>query len=174
MSPPLYYRKTRVGAVAPVYATSGSAGLDLTMAAWRYPDSDEIMFDRLLLAPGDRALVLTGIEVEIPEGYEGQVRPRSGLALRHGITCLNSPGTIDSDYRGEVGVLLVHVGQEGDDLAEVHPGDRVAQFVVAPVQRFEVVEREVLSETVRGSGGYGHTGRGEIVRTLDGLVIKHG
>jgi dUTP pyrophosphatase len=107
------------------------------------------------LLPGARALLPTGLALAIPPGFEGQVRPRSGWALRHGVTVLNSPGTIDSDYRGEVMVLLINLGQEA---VTVRPGDRVAQLVLSPVHRGVVTEVEVLDDTVRGAGGYGHTG----------------
>ncbi len=129
----------------PAYATDGSAGLDLRADA------------EVALAPGERALVPTGISLAIPTGFEGQVRPRSGLALREGITCLNSPGTIDSDYRGEVGVILVNLGQKR---ATVRRGDRIAQLVIARVERAELVEGASLPQTGRGDGGFGHTGRG--------------
>jgi dUTP pyrophosphatase len=128
----------------PSYATSGAAGLDLRADV---PTA---------LRPGERALVPTGISVAIPPGYEGQVRPRSGLALRNGITCLNSPGTIDSDYRGEVCVILVNHGQESVTLAR---GERIAQLVVAPFSRAELAQVDELPGTSRGSGGFGHTGR---------------
>jgi len=128
----------------PSYATSAAAGLDLRA------DSP------VTLRPGERALVPTGIAIAIPPGYEGQVRPRSGLALRIGITCLNSPGTIDSDYRGEVCVVVVNLGQESVELAR---GERIAQLVVAPVSRAELVQVEELPGTARGTGGFGHTGR---------------
>jgi dUTP pyrophosphatase len=107
------------------------------------------------LRPGERALIPTGLAVEIPSGFEAQVRPRSGLALRHGVTLLNSPGTIDADYRGEVQVLLVNLGT-----AEfvVHRGDRIAQMVVAPVTRAQWREVKELGKTTRGDGGFGHTG----------------
>jgi dUTP pyrophosphatase len=129
----------------PSYATAGAAGLDLRADV------------AVALAPGERALVPTGISVAIPEGFEGQVRPRSGLALRDGVTCLNSPGTIDSDYRGEVGVILANLGQKAVTLQR---GDRIAQLVIAPVERAELVERASLPATGRGAGGFGHTGRG--------------
>jgi len=129
----------------PSYATSGSAGLDLRADV------------AVTLAPGERALVPTGIRLAIPEGYEGQVRPRSGLALRDGVTCLNSPGTIDSDYRGEVGVILANLGQEP---VRLQRGDRIAQMVIAPVARAELVESASLPGSGRGAGGFGHTGRG--------------
>jgi dUTP pyrophosphatase len=128
----------------PSYATAGAAGLDLR--------ADEAC----TLAPGERRAVPTGIAVALPPGHEGQVRPRSGLAARHGIAMLNAPGTIDEDYRGEVAVILVNLGQEP---FEVRRGDRIAQLVVAPVARVEVVEAEELSETPRGTGGFGSTGR---------------
>lgn len=127
----------------PSYATDGSAGVDLRADA------------KVTLAPGERALVPTGIAVAIPRGFEGQVRPRSGLALREGVTCLNSPGTIDSDYRGEVGVILANLGQSTVTLQR---GDRIAQLVIAPVERGELVESASLPPTGRGEGGFGHTG----------------
>jgi dUTP pyrophosphatase len=108
------------------------------------------------LAPGQRALVPTGLFIEIPEGYEAQVRPRSGLALKRGLTVLNSPGTIDADYRGEVGVILVNLSQEEQ---RIEKGERVAQLLFAPVARAELVEVEALGETERGSGGFGSTGK---------------
>ena len=133
----------------PAYETEGAAGMDLRAA---------VAEDRpLLILPGRRALVPTGLILEIPAGYEGQVRPRSGLALKHGITCLNTPGTIDSDYRGEVKVLLVNLGEE--DFA-VERGMRVAQLVLAPVLQLAVEERNLAGETVRGAGGFGSTGTG--------------
>jgi dUTP pyrophosphatase len=128
----------------PSYATDGSAGLDLR--------ADEAC----TLGPGERRLVPTGIAVELPAGYEGQVRPRSGLALRHGIGMVNAPGTIDPDYRGEVGVLLVNHGHEP---FEVQRGERIAQLVVAPFVRVAVELQGDLSETGRGGGGFGSTGR---------------
>ncbi|MDQ0997740.1 dUTP pyrophosphatase [Phyllobacterium ifriqiyense] len=131
----------------PAYETSGSAGMDLRAAV---PE------DRpLLLLPGKRALVPSGLIFEIPAGYEAQIRPRSGLALKHGITCLNTPGTIDSDYRGEVKVILINLG---DDDFYVERGMRIAQVVLAPVVQLNVEERQHASETSRGSGGFGSTG----------------
>jgi dUTP pyrophosphatase len=109
----------------------------------------------LTIAPGKRALVPTGLIFEIPEGYEGQVRPRSGLAFKHGITCLNTPGTIDSDYRGEVKVLLVNLGEEP---FEITPGMRIAQMVIAPVIQAHVTEIAERTETARSAGGFGSTG----------------
>ena len=128
----------------PSYATSGAAGLDLRAAVPA----------RLVVAPGERALVPTGLRVAVPPGYEGQVRPRSGLALRHGIVLPNAPGTIDSDYRGEVQVILWNTGAEPFAIAR---GDRIAQLVVAPVVRVEL-EEVALDETPRGAGGFGSTG----------------
>ncbi len=134
------------GLPLPARATPGAAGLDLCAAVAR----------PLSLAPGERALVPTGFVWEIPEGYEGQVRPRSGLALKHGLTLLNAPGTVDSDYRGEVCVILCNLGSEP---FAVERGARIAQMVVAPVAAAELVETAALSETDRGAGGFGHTGR---------------
>lgn len=129
----------------PSYATDGSAGLDLRADA------------PVTLAPGERALVPSGIAIAIPHGFEGQVRPRSGLALRDGITCLNTPGTVDSDYRGEIGVILANLGQKTVSLQR---GDRIAQLVIARVERAELFESASLPPTGRGAGGFGHTGRG--------------
>ena len=109
-----------------------------------------------MIPPGGRALVPTGLRIALPEGYEAQVRPRSGLALKHGVTLPNSPGTIDADYRGEIGVILMNLGQEP---FVVEPGDRIAQMVVAPVARVAWSEAEVLDATERGEGGFGSTGR---------------
>ena len=131
----------------PVYATTGAAGADLRSA-------EEAP---VVLAPGERAAVRTGLVLELPPGFEGQVRPRSGLALRRGVTLLNSPGTIDSDYRGEVSVLLVNLGAEPVTLER---GERVAQLVVAPVERARFVEVDELERSARGNGGFGSTGRG--------------
>ncbi len=128
----------------PTYATSGAAGLDLCSAGSHF------------LEPGERKLVGTGFAIALPPSCEGQIRPRSGLAARHGITVLNAPGTVDADYRGEVKVLLVNLGSEP---AEIAVGDRIAQLVVAPVSRLELVEVETLPQTARGAGGFGSTGR---------------
>jgi len=141
-------RVKRLGPLAelPRYMTEGSAGMDLA-AALEQP---------LELAPhGGRALVPTQLAVELPPGHEGQVRPRSGLAVKHGVTVLNAPGTIDEDYRGEVKVALVNLGPEP---FRVEPGMRVAQLIVAPVTRVEVQAVDELRETDRGGGGFGHTG----------------
>ena len=136
----------------PAYATDGAAGLDLPAAV----EKD------LVLAPGDRALVPTGFRVELPVGYEGQVRPRSGLALRHGIVLPNAPGTIDSDYRGELRVILWNTGSEP---FVIRRGDRIAQLVIAAVARAELVLAPALDDTARGGGGFGHTGRASRVET---------
>jgi dUTP pyrophosphatase len=142
--PPLVVKRLRPDATLPAYMTEGAAGLDLA-AALDAP---------LVLAPGARAMVPTGLALAIPPGHEGQVRPRSGLAARQGVTCLNTPGTIDSDYRGEVRVILINLGQEP---VTIQHGDRIAQLVVAAVTRLAVVEGEI-DETPRGSGGFGSTG----------------
>lgn len=133
----------------PGYATDGAAGLDL-LASLAAEDRAG-----LTLAPGARALVPTGLAVEIPPGYELQVRPRSGLALRHGLALVNSPGTIDSDYRGEIGVIVINLGTEPVTLAH---GMRIAQGVLAPVARLAWVESDSLGESARGAGGFGSTG----------------
>jgi len=133
----------------PEYATTDSAGLDL-LAAIDAPRT---------LAPGERSLVPTGLAIALPSGHEAQVRPRSGLALKNGITVLNSPGTVDADYRGEVGVVLINLGAES---FEISRGMRIAQMIVAPVTRLQWEEREELPETVRGAGGYGSTGTGGV------------
>ena len=129
----------------PAYATAGAAGLDLRAA----------IEEELVLAPGDRAVVPTGFAIAVPEGYEAQVRPRSGLALKKGIILPNSPGTIDSDYRGELQVIVCNTGAEPFAIAR---GDRIAQLVLAPVARLDWNEVEVLPETARGAGGFGSTG----------------
>lgn len=133
----------------PAYETSASAGMDLRAAV---PADDSMR-----LAPGARTLVPTGLQIALPEGYEGQVRPRSGLAHRHGVTVLNSPGTIDADYRGEVKVLLVN---HGADPFTIERGMRIAQLVVAQHARVDWIEQTALEETVRGPGGFGSTGTG--------------
>jgi dUTP pyrophosphatase len=132
------------GLPLPAYATLHAAGLDVVAA------------EDLILAPGARAAVPTGFSIAIPEGYEVQVRPRSGLALKHGVTCLNTPGTIDADYRGEVKVILANLG---DQPFAIRRGERIAQLVPAPVQRAHFVEVAELGETARGKGGFGSTGR---------------
>jgi dUTP pyrophosphatase len=131
------------GLPLPAYATSGAAGMDITAA------------ESLTLRPGKRHAVATGFAFAIPDGYEVQVRPRSGLALKHGITCLNTPGTIDSDYRGEVKVILANLS---DKDFVINIGDRIAQIVVAPVTQGIMCEVEALDDTDRGTGGFGSTG----------------
>lgn len=133
----------------PFYASAGAAGADL--------QANFVDRSGVTLEAGARVLVPTGLRLAIPEGYEVQLRPRSGLALKHGITLPNAPGTIDSDYRGPLGVIVMNAGQEP---FEIEHGMRIAQMVVAPVVRAEFELVEVLSETVRGSGGFGSTGRG--------------
>ena len=132
------------GLPLPAYATKGAAGMDVVAA------------EALTLAPGQRAAVATGFAIAIPAGHEVQVRPRSGLALKHGVTCLNTPGTIDSDYRGEVKVILANLGQEPFAIAR---GDRIAQLVPAVVLRATLEEVATLDDTLRGARGFGSTGR---------------
>jgi dUTP pyrophosphatase len=139
------FKKVRPGAVSPRYMSGGAAGLDLASAA----DGP------VRIEPGARVAVPTGLAFEIPAGFEGQVRPRSGLARSKGVTVLNAPGTIDSDYRGEVTILLVNLGQEAHI---IEPGDRVAQLIIAPVISAELEEASELGRTERGGGGFGHTG----------------
>lgn len=129
----------------PKYATTGSAGMDLR-ANINHP---------IILAPGERILIPTGLHIALPVGYEAQIRPRSGLAIKYGITCLNTPGTIDSDYRGEIGVELINHGHES---FVINDGERIAQMVIAQYEQAEWVMVEELDETERGDGGYGHTG----------------
>lgn len=129
----------------PAYETAGAAGLDLRAA----------ITETLVLAPGERALVPTGLAMQLPEGFEGQVRPRSGLAVRHGVTVLNAPGTVDSDYRGEIKVPLINHGSEPFPITR---GDRIAQLVIAPVTHAELVEVAALDPSGRGAGGFGSTG----------------
>jgi len=135
------------GLPLPAYQTPGSAGLDLLAAI--SPNA------KLVIEPGARELVPTGLRLELPMGFEGQVRPRSGLALKNGVTVLNSPGTIDSDYRGEVAVILINLGSEP---FEITRGARIAQLVVAPVTQAVFVEAADLAESARGAGGFGSTG----------------
>lgn len=131
----------------PAQASPGSSGFDLRAA----------IDDEVVIRPGERLLVPTGLVLEIPPGWEGQVRPRSGLALRHGVGILNAPGTIDSDYRGEVGVILVNLGEAPFSLKR---GDRIAQLVIVQVERVEWEEAELLEDSGRGAGGFGSTGIG--------------
>src|SRR6476661_3774879 len=148
MSNPIAVKLRRLphgeGLALPAYATTGAAGMDVLAA------------EDVTIAPGGRHAVATGFAVAIPTGYEIQVRPRSGLALKHGITCLNTPGTIDHDYRGEVKVILANLGTEP---FEVRRGERIAQLVPAPILKAAFREVEVLGETSRGSGGFGSTGQ---------------
>lgn len=136
------------GLPLPAYQTAEAAGFDLVAAL---AEGEE-----MVLEPGARALVPTGLVLEIPSGHEGQVRPRSGLALKHGVTVLNAPGTIDADYRGEVKVILVNLGEAPFRILR---GERIAQFVAAPVTRAELVAVDAVGDTARGAGGFGSTGR---------------
>jgi dUTP pyrophosphatase len=136
------------GLPLPAYQSAHAAGLDLLAAV---PEATP-----MIITPGKHALVPTGLSIALPPGYEAQVRPRSGLALKHGVTVLNAPGTVDADYRGEVSVLLIN---HGDAPFEVRRGERIAQMVIASVSRAELVPTASLSATDRGSGGYGSTGR---------------
>jgi dUTP pyrophosphatase len=136
------------GLALPAYQTTEAAGLDLLAAV--------PLETPLILSPGQYALVPTGLTIALPSGYEAQVRPRSGLAARHGVTVLNAPGTVDADYRGEIGVLLIN---HGDAPFSIRRGERIAQMVIAPVVRVDLVRAATLAETGRGSGGFGSTGR---------------
>jgi dUTP pyrophosphatase len=136
----------------PAYATAASAGLDLAAAVTR----DEV------IAPGSRAVIPTGFAIALPAGFEAQVRPRSGLALKHGVTVLNSPGTIDADYRGEVGVILINLGTAPFTVSR---GMRIAQLVVAPVSHVRWDVAETLPDSARGSGGFGSTGQAQLATT---------
>jgi dUTP pyrophosphatase len=139
-------KRMRTDAVIPRYHSEHCAGMDLAAA----------LDGPLTLKSLERAAVPTGLAIEIPTGFEGQVRPRSGRALSEGLALINSPGTIDADYRGEIRVLVINLGAEP---IVIRPGDRIAQLIIAPVSRAELIEVEVLAETARGSGGFGHTGR---------------
>ncbi|MBM3920878.1 MAG: dUTP diphosphatase [Sphingomonadales bacterium] len=136
----------RSGNPLPQYQSSHSAGMDLHAN----------LSEPVILAPGERKLIPTGLVIELPEGHEAQIRPRSGLALKHGITVLNSPGTIDADYRGEIKVLLINLGQESFEIAN---GERIAQMVVARHETVKWMVAEQLTETARGAGGYGSSGK---------------
>ena len=136
------------GLALPAYQSAHAAGLDLLAAV---PDDAP-----MILAPGKHALIPTGLTIALPSGYEAQVRPRSGLAAKHGVTVLNAPGTIDADYRGEISVLLIN---HGDAPFPIRRGERIAQMVIAPVTQAQLVAVATLSETDRGSGGFGSTGR---------------
>ena len=145
--PLLQIKKLHPAAKLPRYMTDLAAGMDVCA----------VLDDDIVLQPGNRVLVPTGLAFAIPAGYEVQVRPRSGLAIKHGISMVNSPGTIDADYRGEIRIILINHGEEPFIISS---GDRIAQLVVAPVCQAELLEVEDLSETARGTGGFGHTGRG--------------
>ena len=144
--PVITFKKLHPAAVIPQYMTTLAAGLDIQARP-------EIAIE---LAPGERCLVPTGLAVAIPPGFEVQVRPRSGLAIKYGISLVNSPGTIDADYRGEIGIILINHGNQNFIIS---PGDRIAQLIVAPVCQATLVEVDELSETDRGVGGFGHTGQ---------------
>lgn len=146
-APKVSFQRLRPDAVVPRYMTEGAAGLDLAAA----------IDGPVELAPGARAAIGTGLAIAIPAGFEGQVRPRSGLAREHGVTVANAPGTIDSDYRGHVMVLLVNLG---DRAVVIEPGQRIAQLVIAPVVQAALVEVDALPGTARGAGGFGSTGVG--------------
>lgn len=130
----------------PAYATSGASGMDLKAS----------IDENIVLQPLERTLVSTGLFIELPEGFEAQIRPRSGLAIKQGLTCLNTPGTIDADYRGEIKVILINLSNEAQT---VHNGDRIAQMVIQKVEIINWVPVEELGETVRAAGGFGHTGK---------------
>ncbi len=146
MNPRVEFKKLRPDAVVPKYMTGGAAGLDLSAA----------IDDPIELQPGQRRLIPIGLAVAIPPGFEGSVRARSGLAIKHGITLVNSPGTVDSDFRGPLQVIVIN---HGDEPFVIKSGERIAQMVIAPVAQAEVVEVSELSETARGTGGFGSTGR---------------
>ena len=136
------------GLALPAYETSGSAGMDLRAAIAEG--------ETITLQPGARAIIPTGLKIALEPGYEAQIRPRSGLAFKHGVTCINSPGTVDSDYRGEVGVLLINHGQVAFDIKR---GERIAQMVIARYEQAELSLVDSLDETLRGEGGFGSTGK---------------
>jgi dUTP pyrophosphatase len=138
-------KKLHSQAVVPAYMTEHAAGMDLCT----------VIENPVVLAPGERSLLPTGLAMEIPPGFEGQVRPRSGLAFKQGISLVNSPGTIDADYRGEIGIIIINHGHEP---VEFLPGDRIAQLIIAPVTQASLIEVDELNDSVRSSGGFGHTG----------------
>lgn len=129
----------------PAYATAGAAGMDIRAS----------LEAEVVLQPLERQLIPTGLFIELPDGYEAQIRPRSGLAIKQGITCLNTPGTVDSDYRGEIKVILINLSNSPQT---IKPGDRIAQIIIAKTEKAELVQVEFLNETLRGHGGFGHTG----------------
>jgi dUTP pyrophosphatase len=149
ISVPIQREPEAEGLPLPVYATEGAAGMDLCAAL---PAEAPVT-----LAPGERACISTGLRIAVPPGYEGQIRPRSGLAAKYGVGLVNSPGTLDSDYRGVVNVIMINWG---DSPYTVRRGDRIAQLVIAPVTRCQPMEVESLDETLRGEGGFGSTGVG--------------
>ncbi|MER3499513.1 MAG: dUTP diphosphatase [Chitinophagaceae bacterium] len=136
----------RSGNTLPAYATAGSSGMDIRAN----------LAEPVTLQPMQRLLTPTGLFIELPVGFEAQIRPRSGLAIQHGITCLNTPGTIDADYRGEIKIILINLSTEPH---VIQPGDRIAQMVIQKIEQANWVEVEVLNETERSSGGFGHTGK---------------
>ena len=136
----------RTATPLPTYETADSAGMDLRAH----------LDQAIVLGPGERTLIPSGLHLEIPPGYEGQVRPRSGLALKQGLTLVNAPGTIDADYRGDIGVILINLSKEDQ---RIEPGDRIAQLIFTPVTRAVLVEVDELETSVRGTGGFGSTGR---------------
>ena len=144
--PQVLVKKLHPDARMPAYMTEFAAGMDICA----------LLKDVLIIAPGQRCLVPTGLAFAIPQGFEVQVRPRSGLAIKHGIALVNSPGTIDADYRGEICIILINHGLENFTISS---GDRIAQIIVAPVSQAELVQVSELTETERGSGGFGHTGQ---------------
>ena len=146
MTPRVQIKKVRPDAVVPRYMSELAAGFDLVAA----------IDAAIVLAPGDRYAIGTGLVFELPPNFEGQIRPRSGLAIKHGLTLVNGPGTLDADYRGEVKVLVINHGREP---VRIESGERIAQMVIAPVVRAELVEVTELSTTARGEGGFGSTGR---------------
>ncbi len=151
----LRVKKLRENAILPAYMTEHAAGMDLHAA----------LDQTLVVAPGERRLVPTGLAFEIPPGFEGQVRPRSGLALNKGISLPNSPGTIDADYRGEVGIIVINHGTEP---VSFEAGDRIAQLIIAPVERVALLEVVDLDQTQRSTGGFGHTGFGREKHASEG------
>lgn len=146
MNPRVQFKKLRPDAVVPKYMTDGAAGMDISA----------VVDEPITLRPGERTMIHTGLAIAVPPGFEGSVRPRSGLARDHGLTLVNSPGTLDSDYTGEVRIMMINLGAEP---FTIEHGLRVAQMVIAPVARAELVEVEELTETARGAGGFGSTGR---------------
>jgi dUTP pyrophosphatase len=130
----------------PQYATEGSSGMDIRAD----------LAEDMTIGPLERLLIPTGLRIEMPAGYEAQIRPRSGLAIHHGITCLNSPGTIDADYRGEIKIILINLSNTAH---VIRPGDRIAQMIIQKIEKAELVSVEVLSDTERSAGGFGHTGK---------------